>query len=248
VQSQKINDPDGNWEYENSWLPGSYYAAMTFRYPWQRMPTEFNFFPFGRKAWAAPHATDGLVLMYDVLHMSDNGAYAYSYLFGIAYATGVLSMLYVYLPALGVRQHTEPSWGRLKQGLREGLLLSTDHKPDADSSGDTDTRPHPPTGLAGSINAEAEQSTDGRLLHTCLSMSSATASSYAVAPLDGGAPPDAPSGCITVAASISASEGRNLLLRNALGKVVANLQLLSELGAADGATDVQVMDLFIDEG
>ena len=46
--------------------------------------------------------------------------------------------------------------------------------------------------------------------------------------------------------SISASESANIILRNGLGKIAANLRLLVEVG--DTKTRLTVVDLFIDEG
>ena len=53
-------------------------------------------------------------------------------------------------------------------------------------------------------------------------------------------------GMSTVTFSISAGEGRNIVLRNLLGKIAANLQLLSSLPDAD--TPLQTIDGFADEG
>ena len=53
--------------------------------------------------------------------------------------------------------------------------------------------------------------------------------------------------CATV--SISAGEGRNALLRNMLGKVAANLNLLQQLDPQpEGATPFELVDVFTDEG
>lgn len=59
-----------------------------------------------------------------------------------------------------------------------------------------------------------------------------------------------PNGITTVMFSISAGEGRNIILRNLLGKVAANLNLISQLhgGALPPASPLQFIDGFADEG
>ena len=52
---------------------------------------------------------------------------------------------------------------------------------------------------------------------------------------------------VPCAVSISASESANIILRNGLGKIAANLRLLVEVGDSS-ATRLTVVDLFIDEG
>jgi hypothetical protein len=150
----------------------------------------------------------------------------------------------MYVPSIGQREGVAPTWNRLKQTLVRGSVRFGDGKErrrvrrsrHAPASRSSSVAPLPPhvsqavlPGSNGSTNSQP------LLSHGHLSEQSVW--------VGGGAN----RGIITCCASISATESANIILRNALGKVAANLKMLIEM-ADSCETATTVVDLFIDEG
>ena len=181
-----------------------------------------------------------------------------SYLFGCMYVLGVLSLFLMYAPSIGQREGVAPTWNRLKQTILSGklrlvesdrTLMRRSRRPTEWSERTTDNgiapvsaaQPWPTQSLLG----------NGGPLVGAASMNGAPLPSEA----RDAAMSDArlwigrqgERGIVPCLCSISATESFNVVLRNGLGKITANLRILSEM--ADGSElRVTIVDLFVDEG
>ncbi|KAL1504388.1 hypothetical protein AB1Y20_010794 [Prymnesium parvum] len=184
----------------------------------------------------APAAGEqGKIRMDDIelLGAGDLGLEPASYVFSVMYVMGVFSLFLMYAPGVGQREGTKPSWSRMKQTLISGNLQLPRPKGIKRTTAvafSTTTAPllneHLPEingGIAnGGEHVPSQRVSLGKLLQPRPKM-------------------------ITCTTSISAGESPNIVLRNALGKIAANLQLMIQMGDKP-VTELTLVDVNIDEG
>ena len=153
-----------------------------------------------------------------------------SYIFSIMYVMGVFSLFLMYAPGVGQREGTKPAWNRMKQTLISGKVIFP--KPRGikrggqsvtiDAGGTAPLLANQSGSLNGDVPTTSRTSRQGLTLQEQPKLMT----------------------CMT---SISASESANIVLRNALGKIAANLQLMIQMGDKPNSQLI-VLDLNIDEG